>query len=189
MAWLKIFTKFGDLSVLLPLAAVMLLWLLLVRSARGAAWWAIAVVVCTGLTAVLKISFYGCPPTSDLHSPSGHTSFSTLVYGAMTLATATQTRGLLRMIAIGGGTSFILAIAASRLLLAHTAAEVGLGIGIGIATLVLFGQGFLRCRQAQIWLYPLFLAGGALLLISYGQELDAERLFHEMALFFRINCR
>jgi hypothetical protein len=198
MASLKIFTKFGDLSVLLTLAAVMLLWLLLMRSARGAAWWAIAVVVCTGLTAVLKISFYGCPPTSHLHSPSGHTSFSTLVYGAMTLATAIQSRGLLRMIAIGVGTSFILAIAASRLLLAHSAAEVGLGLAIGIAALILFGQSYWRCCNAQIGLSPFFRAGGALLLVFvaegalllvlHGRELDAELLFHEIAGYFGINC-
>ena len=82
-AWLIALTGFGDTAVLTPLAAVMLLWLLFMRSPRGAAWWAI-----TGMTALLKVSFYGCPPTPDLHSPSGHTSLSTLVYGAMTLVTA-----------------------------------------------------------------------------------------------------
>jgi hypothetical protein len=79
MAWLKALTELGDIAVLVPLAAVMLLWLLLMGSPRGAAWWAIAVALCASLTAILKVSFYGCPPIPDLHSPSGHTSFSTLV--------------------------------------------------------------------------------------------------------------
>lgn len=174
--------------MLTPLAAVMLLSLLVMRSPRGAAWWAIAVVFCAGLTAALKVFFYGCPPTPDLHSPSGHTSFSTLVYGAMTLVTAMQSRGLKRMIAIGGGASFILAIAASRLLLAHNASEVGLGLMIGVAALVLFGQSYWRHGKAKIWLFPFFVAGGALLAILHGRELDAERLLHGIAGYFRINC-
>ena len=44
----------------------------------------------------------------------------------MTLVTANETRGVRRIMAISGGTGFILAIAASRLLLhAHSAAESG----------------------------------------------------------------
>jgi len=80
-AWLVALTGFGDTAVLMPLAAVMLLWLLVMRSPRGAVWWAITVAFCVGMTALLKVSFYGCPPTPDLHSPSGHTSLSTLVLG------------------------------------------------------------------------------------------------------------
>jgi hypothetical protein len=188
MDWLKTLTEFGDLAVLTPLATVMLIWLLLISSPRGAAWWAIAVVFCAALTAILKGFFYGCPPRPDLHNPSGHTSFSTLVYGAMTLATATQSRGLLRIIVVGGGASFILAIAASRLLLAHNAPEVGLGLAIGIAALVIFGQGYWRCCKAKIWLFPLFAAGAAFLLMLHGREVDTERLLHEIAGFLRINC-
>jgi hypothetical protein len=73
MAWLKAFTEFGDPAVLMPMTMGMLLWLVLTRSARGGAWWAIAVVFCTRLTAVLQVVFYACP-TPDLHSPSGHTT-------------------------------------------------------------------------------------------------------------------
>jgi membrane-associated phospholipid phosphatase len=188
MAWLKALTEFGDLAVLMPLATVLLLWLLLMRSPRGAVWWAIAVVFCAGLTAVLKVSFYGCPPAPDLRSPSGHTSFSTLVYGAMALVTATQSRGLPRMITIGAGAGFVLAVAASRLLLyIHSASEVGLGLAIGIGSLALFGQSYLRHRT-KVWLSPLFVAGGLLLIILHGRELDAERLFHEIAGYLRIHC-
>jgi hypothetical protein len=188
MAWLKALTEFGDLAVLTPLATVMLLWLLLIRSPRVAVWWAISVAFCAGLTAVLKVSFYGCPPASNLHSPSGHTSFSTLVYGAMTLVTVTESRGLPRMITIGAGGGFILAIAASRFLLyIHSAPEVGLGLVIGSAALALFGQSYLRHR-AKVWLSPLFVTGGALLLVLHGRELGAERLFHEIAGFLRIHC-
>jgi len=132
-AGLVALTGFGDTAVLMPLAAVMLLWLLVMRSPRGAVWWAITVAFCVGMTALLKVSFYGCPPTPDLHSPSGHTSLSTLVYGAMTLVTANETGGVRRIMAVSGGTGFILAIAASRLLLhAHSAAEVSVGLVMAI---------------------------------------------------------
>jgi len=85
------------------------------------------------------------------------------------------------------GASFIPAIAASRLVLAHNASEVGLGLTIGIAALILFGQSYWRCCKAKIWLSPLFAAGGALFLILLGRELDAEGLLHKIAGYFGIN--
>ena len=84
--------------MLVPLAAAMLLWLLPIRSPGGAAWRAAAVASCAGLTAILKISSHGCPPALDLHSASGHTSLSTLVYGAMALVTASESTGLRRIV-------------------------------------------------------------------------------------------
>jgi hypothetical protein len=56
-----------------------------------------------GLTALLKIVFYRCPPAGDMRSPGGHTSLSTLVYGGLTLAAATGRPGLGRVSVIGAG--------------------------------------------------------------------------------------
>ncbi len=129
-------TEFGDTAVLMPLAAAMLLWLLAMRSPRDAAWWAIAVALCVGTTVLLKVWFYGCPAAADLHNPSGHTSLSTLVYGAVALVTASQIQGMQRIIAVGGAAGFILVIAVSRLLLhKHSTAEIAVGLVIGIAAL------------------------------------------------------
>jgi hypothetical protein len=161
-------TEFGDAAVLVPLAVVVLLWLLVMRSPRGAVWWAVTVAFCVSITALLKVSFYGCPPAPDLHSPSGHTSLSTLVYGAMTLVTANATEGLRRIVAISGGTGFILAIAASRLLLhAHSAAEVGVGLVIGTSALALFGLQYPQHRAKEMWLFPLFVSAGVLVLVLH----------------------
>ena len=188
-AWLIAFTGFGDTAVLMPLAAAMLLWFLVMRCPRGAAWWAIIFAFCAGMTALLKVSFYGCPPTHDLHSPSGHTSLSTLVYGAMTLVTANETRGVRRIMAISGGTGFILAIAVSRLLLhAHSAAEVGAGLIIGTSALALFGLRYPRYQAKEMWLFPLFVACGALVTVLHGRELRAEEFLREMAGYLRIHC-
>ena len=126
-SWLIALTDFGDLAVLMPLAAAMLIWLLL-HFSRTASSWVLALGFCVGLTALLKIVFYGCPPVGDMHSPSGHTSLSTLVYGALTLAAATARPGLGRLLVIGGGAGLTLAIAVSRMLLdVRSVPEVGFG--------------------------------------------------------------
>ena len=187
--WLIALTELGDAAVLVPLMLVLLLWLLLMRSPRGAAWWAIAVAGCVGLTAVLKVSFFGCPPTPELRSPSGHTSFSTLVYGAISFVTAIESTGFRRVIAIGSGISLILAIAASRLLLfAHSASEIGLGLVIGTVALGVFSQSYLRHRATEAWLTLLFVAAGALVLVLHGGELDGEQVLHKIAGYLLIHC-
>jgi formate hydrogenlyase subunit 3/multisubunit Na+/H+ antiporter MnhD subunit len=76
MAWLTGLTDFGDLAVIIPLIVMTLAWLLCARTARGVAWWAIAVLGCMGLTAIAKIFAYACSPAPDLQSPSGHASLS-----------------------------------------------------------------------------------------------------------------
>jgi membrane-associated phospholipid phosphatase len=189
MAWLIALTQFGDLAVLLPLTAVMLSWLLVIRFSGGAAWWTFAVVFCAGSTAVLKIFFYGCPLASDLHTPSGHSSFATLVYGAITLVSATETARVRRVMTIGAGAGFILAIAVSRLLLSvHSALEVGVGLVIGSAALALFGQGYLRLRAAQVWPPPLLIASAVVVFVLYGRELHAEELLRGISGYLQIRC-
>jgi hypothetical protein len=189
MAWIKALTEFGDIAVLVPLAAVILLWLLMC-SPCGAAWWAGAVFLCVGLTAILKVSFYGCPQIPYLHGPSGHTSFSTLVYGAMALVTATESAGSQRIIAISGGAALIVTIAVSHLLIyAHSAPAVGLGLVIGIFSLGVFGDGYLRHRMTRVWLFPAFVAGGAVVLALHGRELNAEQFLHSLAVaYLRSHC-
>jgi len=71
--WLTALTDFGDLAVLMPVAAAMLIWLPF-YSSRAALSWVLALGFCVGLTALLKMVFYRCPPVGDMHSPSGHAS-------------------------------------------------------------------------------------------------------------------
>ena len=79
------------------------------------------------------------PPASDFVSPSGHSSLSVLIYGAIALVIAAQHSGWLRAVILVTGASLIVAIAGSRLWLnAHSAPEVAVGVVIGIATLALF---------------------------------------------------
>lgn len=179
-------TDFGDSALLIPLAVAMLLWLVL-GDRRSTVWWGAAVGFCVGVTALLKIFFYGCPPASDMHSPSGHTGFSVLVYGAIALVTAIRVTGPRRMFTIVFGASLILAIAASRLILqAHSFPEVSLGLAIGLVSLTMFGRIYMKSPNAQVW--PLLISSGILIALLHGQELHAEEFLHGVTNYLGVHC-
>jgi membrane-associated phospholipid phosphatase len=183
-------TEFGDAAVQLPLAVTILLWLLLSGAPRAAAWWTASVLFCGGVTAILKIFFWGCPPLSDLHSPSGHTSLSTLVYGATALITFVEGGRWRPRVAAAAGVCLVLAIGLSRLLLfAHSVPEVILGWFIGSASLALFGWRYRRCRPPNPRLAPLLVSVGVLASVLHGSELRAEELLHRMTGYLRVDCR
>jgi membrane-associated phospholipid phosphatase len=185
-AWLFALTDFGDLAVLIPIAAAILIWLRLHLS-PAVPRWLVALGFCIGLTALLKVFFYGCPPAGDIHSPSGHTSFSTLIYGALTLAAAAPKPGLRRLLVIAGGAGLILAIAVSRLLLAaHSLPEVGLGLVIGTVSLALFSRSYMEDPNTKVW--PLLFAAGVLMLILHGRELHAEQYLHRITGYLHVHC-
>jgi membrane-associated phospholipid phosphatase len=181
--WLIAVTDFGDAAVLVPLALALLFWLRY-NNRRYALWWIGSVGLCVSLTALLKIYFYACPAVSEIRSPSGHTGFSILVYGAITLVSVVHSRGLRRAMGIAVGAGLVLTIAASRILLAaHNLYEVGAGSIIGLASLVLFGWNYSQSPRAEVW--PLLVAAVALMAIMHGQELHAEALLHRIALHVR----
>src|SRR5947209_5300756 len=91
-------TDFGDLALTLPLVGIIFFWLIAVRAKAGVGWWVAAVVLCAGGTALLKMYFFACPLMPELRSPSGHTSLSTLVYGALTALIALEPRGWRRLL-------------------------------------------------------------------------------------------
>jgi membrane-associated phospholipid phosphatase len=183
-------TEFGDAAVTLPLAAAICLWLLLSGTWRAAGWWGVSVLLCCGITAVLKIEFWGCPPIADLHSPSGHTSLSTLVYGATALIAAVEGGERLTRIATAAGLCLVLAIGASRLLLdAHSVPEVIVGWLIGSASLTLFAWEYQRYRPSSAQLAPLLAGMAMLALVLHGSELHAEELLHRITGHLGIRCR
>jgi membrane-associated phospholipid phosphatase len=186
--WLIFTTDFGDAAVLLPTATAILLWMsFAANQLRFAKWWIVSVGFCIGTTAVLKIFFYGCPPASDMRSPSGHTGFSVLVYGTIALVTAVQYRGLRRALAIATGGILILSVAASRLLLeVHSLPEVGTGLMVGMASLILFGRVYLQSPHLQVW--PLIILSAILISILHGYELHVEGFLHRFTGYLSIRC-
>ena len=85
-------------------------------------------------------------------------------------------------VSLVAGASLILAIAGSRLWLnAHSAPEVAIGIVVGIATLALFADHYLRFRTEGRRLRPLILSVIAVAAVFHGQELRAESLLHAIS--------
>lgn len=178
-------TDFGDLGVILPLSLVVLAWLICDGSRQGALLWVIAVGLCVTVTALLKVYLYICSPIPDLVSPSGHSSLSVLIYGAIALIIAAEQRRLLRALILFSGAVLIVSVAVSRLWLkAHSAPEVVIGVGIGIATLTFFANGYLRSRSEGKRLWPLVVSTVIVAAALHGRELRAEAFLHGISRHF-----
>jgi membrane-associated phospholipid phosphatase len=181
-------TNFGDLGVLLPLSAVMLIWLLSLRPRRSAIWWLVALGLCVGLTAVLKIYLFVCQTSAELQSPSGHTSLGTLVYGAIAFVVAAECGHWRRYFVVLAGLGLIAGIGISRVALgSHTPVETILGFLIGAASLAVFGAGYVRFGAVGASLRPLLLASTGLAVLLNGSALNAEELLHSIGLY--VNAR
>jgi membrane-associated phospholipid phosphatase len=177
-------TDFGDLAVLLPLATTILLWLLLSGARGAAAWWLAALIVCIGGIGLLKIYLAACVPSGDLRSPSGHSGFSMLVYGALAASLAIRAEARWRrLLAVGAGLLIVAGIAISRLVLgAHTPIEDVIGLLIGGASLGLFVAGS-GLRLQTLNLRPLLLAAALIVILLHGRELHAEEMLHAMGIY------
>jgi membrane-associated phospholipid phosphatase len=185
---MTVVTDFGDLAVLLPLAAAIVVWLLVTRSLSGAAWWVAAVALCMAGTALLKVYFLACPIAHQLNSPSGHSSFSTLVYGALAMIIAVEVGAAWqRLVIVAAAAALVATIAISRLVLgAHGALEIGCGIAIGLVSLSMFAQGYLR-RPPATSLMPLLVTIVLLISVLHGRELRAEEFLHAVSRYFLAN--
>jgi membrane-associated phospholipid phosphatase len=187
-------TDLGDLAVLLPLAAILFLWLLAQPARIKAWWWLLSVAFCAGATALFKIYFGGCPPLADLHSPSGHTSFSTVVFGAFVTVIAFRLKGTARAAVIAGGTVLVISIGVSRTALnMHSLIEVVFGGAIGVMALAFFVWRYARPRPTDRALNPLVVAAAILVIFLHGHELHAEKILQAISadLYARgaLSCR
>lgn len=185
-------TDCGDLAILLPITCVLTVWAALIRKQAIFNWWLVALLLCVGGTGLLKIYFFACPPLSDLHSPSGHSSLSTLIYGTLTLAVASTLQDWRRWLAVAGGAIFILAIAVSRIIVhAHSIPEVILGSALGLIALSLLVAAYMRNKPTKTYLAPLVTVSAMLVVLLNGHELRAEELLHHIAVYLNLasECR
>lgn len=190
---IRAMTDFGDLAILLPLALLILAWLVAMRCPRGALGWLAAATFCGGATGLLKVYFFACPWSHELVSPSGHTSLSTLVYGGICVIIAAQIRGKAeRAATLAASGALVAAIGVSRVLLnVHTALEVGVGFVIGVIALSIFAAAYWRYRPTRVSLSPLALTGALVVALLHGHELRAEGLLHVISSYLRLaaTCR
>lgn len=161
-------TSFGNAALLLILAGLLAAWLWRHNGSRTTLFWCAGVCLCAALTAALKLYFQACPmPDLQLRSPSGHTSFSTFVYGglAFNIAAARPAR---RLLLVGAALAWAVAIGWSRVVVrAHSQSEVLFGFAIGAACLLLYALlSFREPRQRLPWL----LLAGLTLLALFAAE-------------------
>jgi membrane-associated phospholipid phosphatase len=177
-------TDLGDSIVTLPLAVLVLIWLLVWGNRRAALAWLGALILCGGITAVLKIYFVACPvPLVRLDSPSGHTSMTFYVYGGLTLITAARLETWRRDAMLALGALFILAMAVSRAVLHfHSVSEVIIGLIIGGGALALFWHGCRGLAAAAKPVWPLWLATLVPILVLGGRSAGVENLLHRIAM-------
>jgi len=135
-------TDLGDLAVLLPLSAVVLVWLLLWPRWDAAGWWILSVAFCVAATEILKI-YYKAFPETFFSNPSGHASLSVLVYGAIVVLISTWAGYWQKIVMVSGGIALAIGIAVSRVLIgAHSVIEIVMGLIIGAVSLAIFIIGF-----------------------------------------------
>lgn len=182
--FLAALNELGDSIITLPLAALVLIWLGVSGSRRAAMAWLVALILCGGVTAALKIYFIACPVALiSLDSPSGHTSMTCYVYGGLALITTAHAQTWRRDIVAALGALFVLAMAASRVVLhAHSLSEVIFGLVIGGAALALFwraGRPIEAAVKRPVW--PLWLAALVPVVLLSGRSASVEDLLHRLA--------
>lgn len=185
MAAIDYLTNLGDLAVLLPLSAVVLVWLLLWPRWDAASWWVPSVTFCVGAMAILKIFHNACPEILS-SNPSGHTGLSVLVYGAIFVLVSARTKTWQKIALISIGIALAIGIAVSRVLIgAHSIPEIVIGMAIGALSLALFVFGFRRSIAAEYPSWFLVVPSVAVVLLLNGYHLQAEDIFHFLGIYLQ----
>ena len=145
----RFFTELGDSGLILPASIALAAYLFYAKSGRAALVWGSTLLLCAALTIVVKLCFHACGgglSMLDIRSPSGHASLATTFYGSCALMVfAEKDRRWLRILVLAGSVLVVAAVAASRVLLrAHTAAEVTVGLMIGVCCIAWFASRYLE---------------------------------------------
>ena len=178
-------TRLGDAAILLPASAALAGYLVLRGERRAAAAWIVALGTGLALLVASKLFLMACAgiPTG-YDSPSGHTGFAALFYGAATLVFSAGRPMLHRRLIASGAAVIVLAVGASRIRLGfHTLPEVAIGLTVGGAALILFAwlKGPDEERPPLAWrpLALIFLAG---IVLTWGRHLGAEERIRAWAM-------
>lgn len=183
--WMAI-TAFGDSAVLLPCAALMLLWLWVLPDTRALAWrWGALFLGVAGLVIASKLAFMAWGwgiRRLDFIGLSGHSAMAAAVWPALfALAYGSSSRRW-RWLATGCGLLLALLVAVSRLMLhVHSAAEVVSGFLVGAAAVLLF-----LCRHDERWQlrgrgWLLVISVALMLPLVYGHRFPTEHILRLVA--------
>ncbi len=177
-------TDFADEAVVLPVAAVVLVVLLMLGWRRGALAWMMGVGGVLGTMLVLKLIVFACIwklPKLNLSSPSGHTAVAAVVYGGLLALLAPRRRGGPFLAALTGG-GLALLVGSTRLALhVHTVPDVLVGAAVGVLGAVLLRH-FAGERPERLSSPRLVLAVCVAIALFHGHRLAAETRIRSLAL-------
>ncbi len=133
-----VLTELGDAAVTIPVAIVVLTWLLWRRAWRDALYWLTAIGFGTLAVTIIKVALKVPRPvalysgTETYSFPSGHATLSTVIYGFLAVLVAGTFRPRWHWIPYATAALLIVGIAFSRLYLgAHWLADVTAGVSLG----------------------------------------------------------
>jgi membrane-associated phospholipid phosphatase len=178
-------TDFGDTAVTVPLALLMVCFLLAAKEPLLGAGWGLAIIGCAGAIGALKIVLVACAHSfavPGLSSPSGHIAMGTAVYGGFAAVFATTLARPAREAVITGAALLIIGIARSRIILGvHSPVEVAIGFAIGLAALGAILVVVTQFRPARLPVVWLAAAALAVAMLFHGQRWPAEQVVHHLA--------
>jgi membrane-associated phospholipid phosphatase len=182
-------TDFGDTAVTVPLAALMLCFLVVAKKWRLALAWALAILGCAGMIGGLKLILDACGTsfaTAGLASPSGHAAMSAVVYGGFAAVLGVNLAPAARAALIVCAAALIVAMPVSRVTLhihTPTDAVVGLAVGLAAVAIIVAAVAIHHERLPTLWLAG---AAVALAMFFHGERWPAEREIHHLAGWFGV---
>jgi membrane-associated phospholipid phosphatase len=138
MDWLS---GLGDVAVVAPASAALVVGLLLLGVRRDAVTFAVAMFACVALALLAKLAFAACgaAPRFDIESPSGHAALGAAFYGSLAALLAGGRPLIVRLAFYVAAACAAVAVAYGRVeLRAHSVAEVICGLLIGAAAAARF---------------------------------------------------
>jgi membrane-associated phospholipid phosphatase len=176
-------SDFADQSLVLPMVALIGLWLWVAEPWRTVVAWMLCCGFVLGTMFLLKMILPCTSLVGALRTPSGHTASATLVAGGIFVLLAGPHRRW-RAAAVLGGIAVGAAIGATRLALGvHTPAEVLTGGVVGAVGIGLFAQADMpRPRLPPVLLIAAF---AVVALLLHGTRLHAEEWINSISCRFR----
>ena len=168
-------TELGDVAVLAPVIAAVLLWLLYKRAWRPATYWITTLVFGAGLTMAIKFALQLPRPVAysqgaDAYSfPSGHVTMSVVTFGFLGVLLAPEMRQRGRLLTFSVVFILVVLIGFSRLYLGvHWLSDVLGGFAFGTLWVSLLAIAYMRhpatpvsARRLAALVFGVFVCAGA----------------------------
>ena len=152
---MELLSGLGDVAVVAPASAALVVGLLMLGARRDAAAFAAAMLACVAVALLAKLAFAACgfAPRFDIESPSGHVALGAALYGSLAALLAGGRRLGVRLALYVGAACVSAAVAYGRVeLRVHSVAEVICGLLIGAGAAAVFAA--LRGPPRRLSLTP-----------------------------------